>query len=56
MAFCLNRLKELGYSCFVGMEENLKFCEKHGFSNTGLKREITIGKPLNEVCFSLVLG
>lgn len=61
MAFCLNRLKELGYSRIVlwVLEENLraiKFYEKHGFSNTGLKREITIGKPLNEVCFSLVLG
>lgn len=60
MAFCLERLRALGYTAAVlwVLEDNARarrFYEKQGFRLAGRRREITLGKPLYEVFYSLDL-
>ena len=59
ISFCLFRLKELGYLRVVlwvlsANQRARSFYEKHGFKSTTQQRDITIGIPLSEICYSLV--
>ena len=61
ISFCISRLKELGYLQVIlwvltANQRARCFYEKYGFEVMERQREILIGIPLTEICYSLVFS